>query len=59
MAMNLAAAKPALDALKNIIESNKKSNAKPVDYDSPSWAYKQAHENGFNQALRLIESLIP
>lgn len=28
----------------------------PGDYDSPSWSHKQAHNNGFQEALRkLIE----
>lgn len=28
------------------------------DYDSPSWAYKQADRNGYARALRDIQSLL-
>ena len=58
MLLNLAAARPALDVLKNKLE-RMQTNMGKVDYDSPSWAYKQAHHNGFNDALRLIEKFLP
>ena len=30
----------------------------PPDYDCPSWAYKQADQNGFNRAIRKVKSII-
>ena len=56
--LNLAAARPALDVLKNKLARMQTGMGK-ADYDSPSWAYKQAHHNGFNEALRLIENFLP
>lgn len=32
--------------------------ASPLEYDSPSWAYKQAHLNGYRQGLTTILKLI-
>ena len=56
----LEAARPTLDVLKNIIETRRR-NKRPTrgDYDNPSWAPKQAHDNGFNEALNEIEKLLP
>lgn len=28
------------------------------DYDTPSWAYKQADQNGYNRAIRSVLKLI-
>lgn len=58
MALNLAAAQPVLEVLKNICQ-DKQSNKGETDYSCPSWAYKQAHKNGFNEALRFIENYLP
>lgn len=46
--------KPAFDALKEHLSE------KPTHpgYDSPSWAYKQAHQNGYNEAIRDVLKLI-
>ena len=36
-------------------------NSKEVsfdDYDSPSWSHKQAHSNGYKEALRKVKDLI-
>jgi hypothetical protein len=32
--------------------------SKSSDYDSPSWAYKQADQNGYNRALNDIIQLL-
>lgn len=38
----------------------KKKLKKPqdTDYESPSWAFKQAHDNGYNQAVSEILKLL-
>jgi hypothetical protein len=35
------------------------SSSKETDYDSASWSYKQAHRNGYLQALEDINKLMP
>jgi hypothetical protein len=35
-----------------------KKKPSAADYESPSWAYKQAHQNGYNQALEDVIKLI-
>lgn len=39
---------------KELDRSNKNLN----DYDSPNWAYRQAHKNGYSSALSFIKTLI-
>jgi hypothetical protein len=46
------------DRFEDICKEMKRTNQVP-DYDSPSWAYKQADMNGFNRALDEIMSLVP
>lgn len=46
----------AFDELSVIVESLIKESV--YDYDSPSWAYKQADQNGANRALREVLNLI-
>lgn len=29
-----------------------------VDYDSPSWAYRQAHQNGMSEILNKLKSIL-
>lgn len=57
---NLIHSNDILEQLKLIIENKRResSNVTPTDYDSPSWAYKQAHENGYDHALREILSYL-
>ncbi len=31
---------------------------KDADYEDPNWHFKQAHDNGYNQALKEILTLI-
>jgi hypothetical protein len=46
-----------LDKLREICYTMK-VESKSTDYDSPSWAFKQAHSNGYNQALLDIISIL-
>lgn len=50
-------ADPALGYVVRAIRLQKKT-IPTADYDSPSWAYKQAHFNGYNQALEDVLKLI-
>jgi hypothetical protein len=47
-----------LDRLKEILEPMLKDTVLSADYDSPSWAYKQADRIGFNRALTTVLELI-
>lgn len=49
-----------LDILHNIVYNMSIVESKPStkDYDSPSWAYLQAHKNGRIEALREIAKLL-
>ena len=47
-----------LDRLKEILEPMLKDTTPATDYDSPSWAYKQADRNGFNRAVTTVLDLI-
>lgn len=52
--------KIVLDKLREIVY-NKVKEAESVsiaDYDAPSWSHKQAHTNGYNNALREILELL-
>ena len=43
------------EALKKYFEKRKlKESINIDDYDNPSWSHKQAHRNGYNQAIREI-----
>lgn len=48
------AAAPVLERLNEIMSGKAESHTSvsSSDYDSPSWAYKQAHSNGYCEALR-------
>jgi|TARA_R110000796_G_scaffold172673_1_gene289660 hypothetical protein len=50
--------KESLDRLKEILEPMLKDTTPAADYDSPSWAYKQADRNGFNRAVTTVLDLI-
>lgn len=56
----IVASTGALDILKtvcyNMIKEADKTSHK--DYDSPSWAFKQADQNGYIRALKEIVELI-
>lgn len=46
--------------LTEILENLDRDNLKTTktDYDSPSWAYRQADQNGYRRALRDVINLI-
>lgn len=48
------AAAPVLERLNEIMSGKVEAHTSVAtsDYDSPSWAYKQAHSNGYCEALR-------
>lgn len=47
------------EILKEIEEEDlDRSEIDPKVYDSPSWSHKQAHKNGFRQALRIVDTII-
>lgn len=50
----------AFDKLKEILEGLDKDTLKTTkaDYDSPSWAYRQADQNGYRRALRDVINLL-
>ena len=51
---------PVLERLWDIIDELDRSDnpTKKVDYNNPSWAYRQADHNGFARALKTIKDLI-
>ena len=55
---SILAQREPLDRLKEILEPMLKDGLPATDYDSPSWAYKQADRNGFNRALTTVLEII-
>lgn len=51
-------AKNVLDKLEQIVQKKIKEIVVLDDYDSPSWAYKQADRNGYNRALTEIINIL-
>jgi len=51
-------AKNVLDKLEQIVQNRIKQIVIADDYDSPSWAYKQADRNGYNRALTEIINIL-
>jgi len=49
-------ADPALGELRKVVASLEKKHA--PDYDNPNWAHRQAHDNGFNEAINRVLNLI-
>jgi hypothetical protein len=58
VAQALRSQREGLDRLKEILEPMLKDTTPAADYDSPSWAYKQADRNGFNRAVTTVLDLI-
>ena len=58
VAQVLQSNRESLDRLKEILEPMLKDTTSAADYDSPSWAYKQADRNGFNRAVTTVLDLI-
>jgi len=48
----------SLERLKEILGPMLKDTPPTADYDSPSWAYKQADRIGYNRALNQVLDLI-
>ena len=48
----------SLDRLQEILGPMLKDTPPTADYDSPSWAFKQADRIGFNRALTTVLDLI-
>jgi hypothetical protein len=46
------------EILKQKEEALETNEVNPSAYDSPSWAYKQAHSNGFKHCLKIVRKLI-
>lgn len=44
--------------LESILESLLKETPSSADYDSPSWAYKEADRIGYNRALNQVLDII-
>ena len=55
---NIAAAKPVLDKLRELILELEKGKALP-DYDSPAWPYWRADRDGYSRGLGDVLKLIP
>lgn len=59
---SLKRVKWVLDDLNRLVDSNLASNEageiSPKSYDSPNWAYRQAHANGYKQAMKDLQKLI-
>ena len=51
-------AKNVLEKLEQIVQNRIKQIVITDDYDSPSWAYKQADRNGYNRALTEIINIL-
>jgi hypothetical protein len=47
-----------LERLTEILEDKKTEVVLSTDYDSPSWAYKQADRNGYDRALTEVINLL-
>ena len=58
VAQTLQSQREGLDRLKEILEPMLKDTTPAADYDSPSWAYKQADRNGYNRAVTTVLDLI-
>lgn len=54
--------KPTLRRLDEIVDimvkDLDKAEISPKNYEIPNWDYRQAHNNGYRQALSLIKSII-
>ena len=50
--------KDGFDRLKEILEPMLKEALPTADYDSPSWAYKEADRIGYNRALNQVLDII-
>jgi len=54
----LLRSKIGFDFLADILKSRLKHSVPTPDYESPSWAYKEADRHGYNRALTEVLELI-
>lgn len=54
----VTSAKDVLEKLEEIVKTKMKEVVLSEDYDSPSWAYKQADRNGYNRALTEVLNIL-
>lgn len=45
------------EILKDVENSLTRQEVSPKSYNSPNWAYRQAHSNGFKQCLQLVKRI--
>lgn len=59
---SLYASRHVLGRLQELMDEEKSgldaAEISPKMYDSPNWDYKQAHNNGFRAALKMVSKLI-
>ncbi len=55
---SIMSTRESLGRLQEILEPLLKDAPPTADYDSPSWAYKQADRIGYNRALTTVLDLI-
>lgn len=59
---SLKRAQWVLDHVKGLINTSQEAieagEISPKSYESPNWAYRQAHANGYKQALRDFNKLL-
>ena len=48
----------AFDSLAEVLEGSMVIDSSVNDYESPSWAYKRADQDGYNRAVRQIIKLL-
>lgn len=44
--------------LKDMEEDLDRAETNPKNYEVPNWAYRQAHNNGYRQALNIVNKII-
>ena len=54
----ISSSKDVLEKLENILKDKIKEVVLSDDYDSPSWAFKQADRNGYNRALTEVLNIL-
>ena len=59
---SLKRARWVFDDLNKLVDENlnvnESSEISPKSYDSPNWAFRQAHVNGYKQALKDLKKLL-
>lgn len=59
---SVLASKHILDHIKTILDDMEKGltqdEFKKEHYEKPSWAFRQAHDNGYRHCLKMVKTLI-